>query len=120
MDRVFTKLSDRENEIAQLYGGGLEVKEVANLLFRSSATIRNHMQSIYEKLQVRNRSELSIKMMERLNRVKFTLDLSPIVRASVSCFLLCVFSLSLYHEQSEMRRGREAKVERIERIRRPE
>lgn len=85
MDRVFTELSDRENEIAQLYGGGLEVKEVANLLFRSSATIRNHMQSIYEKLQVRNRSELSIKMMERLNRVKFTLDLSPIVRASVSC-----------------------------------
>ncbi|KAA5213341.1 response regulator transcription factor, partial [Bacteroides finegoldii] len=66
--------------------GGLEVKEVANLLFRSSATIRNHMQSIYEKLQVRNRSELSIKMMERLNRVKFTLDLSPIVRASVSFF----------------------------------
>lgn len=48
MDRVFTELSDRENEIAQLYGGGLEVKEVANLLFRSSATIRNHMQSIYE------------------------------------------------------------------------
>ena len=36
MDRVFTELSDRENEIAQLYGGGLEVKEVANLLFRSS------------------------------------------------------------------------------------
>lgn len=33
MDRVFTELSDRENEIAQLYGGGLEVKEVANLLF---------------------------------------------------------------------------------------
>lgn len=120
MDRVFTELSDRENEIAQLYGGGLEVKEVANLLFRSSATIRNHMQSIYEKLQVRNRSELSIKMMERLNRVKFTLDLSPIVRVSISCFLLCVFSLSLYHEQSEMRRGREAKVERIERIRRLE
>ena len=25
MDRVFTELSDRENEIAQLYGGGLEI-----------------------------------------------------------------------------------------------
>ena len=120
MNRVFTELSDRENEIAQLYGGGLEVKEVANLLFRSAATIRNHMQSIYEKLQVRNRSELSIKMMERLNCVKFTLDLSPVDRASVSCFLLCVFSFSLYHEQSEIRRGREVRVETRERIRRLE
>lgn len=118
MAKLFIELSDRENEIAQMYGGGLEVKEVANLLFRSAATVRNQMQSIYTKLNVRNRSELSIKMMERLNKVKFTLDLSPIIRASVACVLLCVFSFSLYQEQSNMRRSRRVRVEKVIRYRR--
>lgn len=120
MDRIFIELSNREDEVAQMYGSGLEVKEVANLCFRSVATIRNQMQSIYLKLKVRNRSELSIKLMERLHNVKFTMDFSPVARSVVACSLLCVFSLSLYHELGEMRRGRETRVERFERVRRVE
>ena len=50
MNRVFTELSEREDEVAQMIGSGLEAKEVAESSFKSVATIRNQMQSIYEKL----------------------------------------------------------------------
>lgn len=118
MNRVFAELSDREDEIAQMYGAGLEVKEVAKILFRSAATVSNHMQSIYAKLKVRNRSELSIKMMERLGNMRFSLELSPVVKASVACFLLGIFFVSLHREQGDMRRSRRIRIERIERTRR--
>jgi DNA-binding CsgD family transcriptional regulator len=72
MNRVFTELSEREDEVAQMIGSGLEAKEVAESCFKSVATIRNQMQSIYEKLSVRNRSELSIKMMERIFNVRLS------------------------------------------------
>lgn len=59
--RIFDELSEQEDQVAQMIGSGLEAKEVANIRFKSVATIRNQMQSIYEKLNVKNRSELSIK-----------------------------------------------------------
>lgn len=64
--RIFDELSEQEDQVAQMIGSGLEAKEVANIRFKSVATIRNQMQSIYEKLNVKNRSELSIKMMEKM------------------------------------------------------
>lgn len=120
MGRLFFSLSDREDEVAQMIGSGLEAKEVANICFRSVATVRNQMQSIYAKLKVRNRSELSIKMMEEIFKVKLTLDFSPVGRMVVASCLLCVFSFSLYHEQGEIRRTRRTKIETIARIRRIE
>lgn len=95
MERLFLTLSDREDEVAQMIGAGLEAKEVANICFRSVATIRNQMQSIYAKLKVRNRSELSVKMMEAKFNVKLTMDFAPITRTVVACCLLCVFSFHL-------------------------
>lgn len=70
MKRVFTELSEREDIVAQLIAKGFEAKEVAQLLFKSVATVRNQMQSIYLKLDIRNRSELSIKLMERIFNVR--------------------------------------------------
>lgn len=83
MNRVFSELSEREDDVAQMYGLGLEVKEIASKSFKSAATIRNQMQSIYAKLEVRNRSELSIKMMERIFSVKLRLDDSGAISNSV-------------------------------------
>lgn len=70
MNRLFTELTEREDEVAQMIGRGMEAKEVADVCFKSVATIRNQMQSIYEKLSVRNRSELSVRMMERIFNVR--------------------------------------------------
>ena len=118
MERLFLTLSDREDEVAQMIGAGLEAKEVANICFRSVATIRNQMQSIYAKLKVRNRSELSVKMMEAKFNVKLTMDFAPITITVVACCLLCVFSFSSYHEQSIMRRSRRVRIENVIRYRR--
>lgn len=118
MERLFLTLSDREDEVAQMIGAGLEAKEVANICFRSVATIRNQMQSIYAKLKVRNRSELSVKMMEAKFNVKLTMDFAPITRTVVACCLLCVFSFSSYHRQSIMRRSRRVRIENVIRYRR--
>ncbi len=118
MERLFLTLSDREDEVAQMIGAGLEAKEVANICFRSVATIRNQMQSIYAKLKVRNRSELSVKMMEAKFNVKLTMDFAPITRTVVACCLLCVFSFSSYHGQSIMRRSRRVRIENVIRYRR--
>lgn len=74
----------------------------------------------FDILHVRNGRELATMLYERIAGVKLTMDFSPTVRMSVAYSLLCIFSLSLYHEQSEMRRGRELRVERIEIIRRAE
>ncbi len=74
--RIFDELSEQEDQVAQMIGSGLEAKEVANIRFKSVATIRNQMQSIYEKLNVKNRSELSIKMMEKMFNI--SLDINDI------------------------------------------
>lgn len=103
MDRLFIELSSREDEVAQAYGKGLEVKEVAALFFRSVATIRNQLQSIYAKLEIRNRSELSIKLMERRFGVRLTVDFSPVGRAIIACSLILILC---FNGHVEMRRQR--------------
>jgi DNA-binding NarL/FixJ family response regulator len=50
-------LSSRENEILQLLAKGLMYKEIAAKLSISTATVRQHIHHIYEKLHVQNRTE---------------------------------------------------------------
>lgn len=50
-------LSQRENEILQLLSKGLLYKEIAEQLHISTATVRQHIHRIYEKLHVQNRTE---------------------------------------------------------------
>ncbi len=57
MNRI-DKLSQRELEIAQLYGNGSTCKEIALQHKISPATVRNHLASIYLKLGVDNKGNL--------------------------------------------------------------
>lgn len=51
------ELSKRENEILQLLAKGLLYKEISDQLSISTATVRQHIHKIYEKLHVQNRTE---------------------------------------------------------------
>ncbi|OJH38952.1 response regulator [Cystobacter ferrugineus] len=50
-------LSDREKEILQLIAKGVSNNEAAQVLSISKATIRTHLEHIYRKLEVTNRTE---------------------------------------------------------------
>jgi DNA-binding NarL/FixJ family response regulator len=54
-------LTPKENAVLQLLAKGLLYKEMANDLDVNINTIKKHCKSIYKKLQVRNRTEASIK-----------------------------------------------------------
>jgi two-component system, NarL family, nitrate/nitrite response regulator NarL len=53
-------LTAREREIIALVGEGLKNEQVAERLFLSSKTVRNHLTSIFDKLDVHDRLELTI------------------------------------------------------------
>ena len=50
-------LSDRELEILQLIGDGLSNREVSERLFIALDTVKGHNRNIYQKLQVKRRTE---------------------------------------------------------------
>jgi two-component system response regulator DegU len=61
-DRVVSK---REEEVLQLIADGCSTPEVAAKLFISQKTVKNHLASIYEKLDARDRTQavlLAVKM----------------------------------------------------------
>ena len=51
-------LTPREVEVALLAGDGLDDTEIAGRLFISSHTLKNHLKSIYRKLDVHSRTQL--------------------------------------------------------------
>lgn len=53
-------LSDREREVISLIGEGLRNREIAQRLSISEITVRHHLSSIYSKLSVGDRLELTI------------------------------------------------------------
>ena len=53
-DRVVTK---REEEVLQLIADGCSTPEVAEQLFISQKTVKNHLASIYQKLDARDRTQ---------------------------------------------------------------
>lgn len=55
-------LSKRENEILTYLAKGYRYKEIAEELFISVETVRTHIRNIYEKLQVRSRTEALLKI----------------------------------------------------------
>ena len=54
-------ISRREKEILQLLVDGLDNQSIANQLFISIQTVRNHIRHIYEKLQVHSKSQAVVK-----------------------------------------------------------
>lgn len=58
-------LSDRETEILALLAKGYQDKEIADRLFLSVKTVHTHLRNIYQKLQVRSRTEAVLKFLGR-------------------------------------------------------
>lgn len=61
METLFSKynISPREQEIIRLISRGKSNKEIADVLFISLQTVKHHTHSIYRKLNVKNRVQLS-------------------------------------------------------------
>jgi DNA-binding NarL/FixJ family response regulator len=56
-DRPPSPLTPREEEVLQLIADGCSTSEVAAGLFISGKTVKNHLASIYEKLEARDRTQ---------------------------------------------------------------
>ena len=54
-------LTAREKEVLELVMHGLENEEIANRMGVSIATVRFHLQHIYEKMHVHTRNEMIFK-----------------------------------------------------------
>lgn len=54
-------LTDREEQILNHLSKGYRYKEISDKLFISIDTVRSHVRNIYEKLQVRSRTEAVLK-----------------------------------------------------------
>ena len=57
--KLANSLTDREREVALLAAGGLRNREIAERLYLSDGTVRNHLSTVYQKLNIDRRSKLS-------------------------------------------------------------
>jgi DNA-binding NarL/FixJ family response regulator len=62
---VSINLTKREEEILGFLARGFFYKEIAGTLFISVETVRTHIRNIYEKLQVRTRTEAILKYLRK-------------------------------------------------------
>jgi DNA-binding NarL/FixJ family response regulator len=58
-------ISRREEEVLQLIADGASTPEVASKLFISQKTVKNHLASIYEKLDARDRTQAVLQAVRR-------------------------------------------------------
>lgn len=62
---ILAILTKREQEIAKLVGSGASNKEIARQLAISERTVKVHLSTIFEKLQVKDRLSLALKIAGR-------------------------------------------------------
>lgn len=60
-----SSLSRREIEVARLASKGLTNAQIADLLYISVATVKRHLSTIFQKLEVNSRRELALKNQEK-------------------------------------------------------
>ena len=63
--KIVEVLSKRETEIVKMVAGGLRNKEIAERLAIGEGTVKSHLHTIYEKLGVHGRVELTMYAYER-------------------------------------------------------
>ncbi len=59
--QAFPELTEREREVLRLLAQGLTNAAIAERLFISPKTVRNHVSSIFQKLQVAGRAEAIVR-----------------------------------------------------------
>lgn len=59
-DDPISLLTDREIEVIRLLAKGMLNKEIANALFISEKTVKNHISSIFRKLNVQDRTQAAV------------------------------------------------------------
>lgn len=62
---LFQLLSDREMEIVKLVAEGMSNQEIADRLFLSNGTVRNHISTILEKTGLEHRTQIAVKYLTR-------------------------------------------------------
>ena len=62
--KAFPDLTEREREILSLIAQGYGNPEIASRLFLSPKTVRNHISSIFDKLQVTDRAQAIVRARE--------------------------------------------------------
>ncbi len=72
-------LTERESEIAHLLLRGHSAKSIARLLGISPGTVRNHMKSIYGKLEISSQSELFGLFFEALSNAGRDITTDPLI-----------------------------------------
>lgn len=53
-------LTDREKEVLSLIGAGMSNKEIARNLFLSEKTVKNHLNNIFKKIEVADRTNAAL------------------------------------------------------------
>jgi DNA-binding NarL/FixJ family response regulator len=61
---VFSELTDREREVLELIAQGLSNQQITRRLVVSPKTVRNHVSSIFAKLQVADRAQAIVRARE--------------------------------------------------------
>jgi DNA-binding CsgD family transcriptional regulator len=88
------KLTKRETQITELFAWGATKKDVANQLFISEDTVRNHAENIFRKIGVTKINELSAWWFCTKFHISF--DLSPIKKQVIACFLIVMMMPQMF------------------------
>ena len=102
-------LTSREREVTELIAWGATKKEIANKLFISEETVKNHTRNIFEKTGCNKSNELSAWYFCTTFHISF--NLSPITRQCFAIFLLSLFCFNeIIHSSDTFTRVRRTKI----------